>query len=411
MWGQFSSSSSHVSLCLWASTAWLLWLILPWNQINYCKAFVYQSHNHNHNHQHGWIQGSRAQSLGFASSTPRKGSRRKSRKRSPSTSNNGFGTATTEEERDAPTAKESPAQVKTTATQESKPIYSMPSLYDLAFGYRNYEEEVDFLIGQHMLQNEGTPPRRTLELAAGPARHSIFALLTNYVQQATAIDNSPKMVEYGTTIAMEELAEDIEEGLENKQDSFTYWETNMENFQLPEGSEKYDSAWILLGSLQHLTENAQVVNCFQSIYSALNPGGTLILELPHPRETFSMAECTKNGWEVPIEDDSGEESGELQVIWGDDNDEFNPVTQVRQFTVGMELKGNFTTTTDSDFNSQTTQSVRETVPMRLFTTQEISALAQIAGFELKSLHGALADDVDINGEEEAFRLVCVLQKQ
>ena len=42
-----------------------------------------------------------------------------------------------------------------------KRIYSMPALYDLAFGYRNYEEEVSFLIGQYQELNEVTSPMRS----------------------------------------------------------------------------------------------------------------------------------------------------------------------------------------------------------------------------------------------------------
>jgi hypothetical protein len=114
-----------------------------------------------------------------------------------------------------------------------------------------------------------------------------------------------------------------------------------------------------------------------------------------------MVECTRNGWEVPLEDENGEETGELQIIWGDDNDDFDPISQVRQFTVAMELKG----VENSDL-----QSVREVVPLRLFTSQEIDAFARIVGFEVRSLHGALADGVNVNDGDEAFRLVCVLQK-
>ena len=49
--------------------------------------------------------------------------------------------------------------------------------------------------------------------------------------------------------------------------------------------------------------------------------------------------------------------------------------------------------------------------MRLFTAQEIDALARCAGFAVVDTYGALQDDVAPDDEEEAFRLVCVLQKQ
>jgi SAM-dependent methyltransferase len=243
--------------------------------------------------------------------------------------------------------------------------------------------------------HDGTPPHKVLELAAGPARHCIYALASSMVRSATAIDNASEMVAYGNEIAQHEL-EDEPNILAN----FHYVQDDMVSFDL--GEEQFDSAWILLGSLQHLTKNEQVISCFQSIHKALKPGGTFILELPHPRETFSMVECTRNGWEVPLEDESGEESGELAIIWGDDDDEFDPITQVRQFTVEMKIKG-------VDYGDDL-QSVREIVPMRHFTTQEIDALGRIAGFEISSLHGALANEVAVNDEDLAFRLVCVLKR-
>lgn len=71
---------------------------------------------------------------------------------------------------------------------------------------------------------------------------------------------------------------------------------------------------------------------------SLNEGGTLILELPHPRETFRLYDVTAEGWNVPEGDDnglgiglSGEEGGGfLEVTWGADEDEFDPVSQVRR---------------------------------------------------------------------------------
>jgi SAM-dependent methyltransferase len=285
------------------------------------------------------------------------------------------------------------------ALRAGKQIYSLPGLYDLAFGYRNYEEEVDFLIGQHQRLHDGKPPARTLELAAGPARHTIAALQSDHqVRAGIALDTSPEMVDYGIETAQMELDIDSFE-------SFTYLKGDMTEFELSDNDSPVDSAWILLGSLQHLTDNEQVISCFQSIHKAMRQNGTLIIELPHPRETFSLVECTRNGWEVPLEDENGEESGELEIIWGDDNDDFDPIRQVRQFTVAMELKGAGSETISPDF-----QSVREIVPMRLFTAQEIDVLARISGFRVESMHGALCEGVDVNDGVEAFRLVCVLQK-
>jgi hypothetical protein len=88
-----------------------------------------------------------------------------------------------------------------------------------------------------------------------------------------------------------------------------------------------------------LTTNNDGIQCFKSVHDAVTPEGTLILELPHPRETFSMVECTRNGWQIPLEDDEGNESRELEIIWGDVDDTFDPITQVRQFTIAMMVTG------------------------------------------------------------------------
>jgi SAM-dependent methyltransferase len=275
--------------------------------------------------------------------------------------------------------------------QQEGRIYSMPALYDLAFGYRNFEHEVDFLLYAHE-QFTGSPATSVLELAAGPARHSLGALLLDdgSIRRATALDLSPEMVHYGQDLASHELGEAIA--------SFQYLEGDMRNFDV---TQTHDTAWILLGSLQHMTTNDDVLACFRNVHNALNKGGTLILELPHPRETFSMVECTRNGWEVPLEDDAGDAYGELQIVWGDENDTFDPISQVRQFSVSMEIK--------SDLPVSGLKSVHEIVPIRLFTSQEICAFATFCDFEVVAMFGALDEEVNVD-DEEAFRLVCVLRK-
>ena len=292
----------------------------------------------------------------------------------------------------------------------SRPIYSQPALYDLAFGYRDYEAQVDFLWQRHC-HVTGRAPERLVEIAAGPARHALLALemyggvdsgtdddATNnapLLQCVHCIDASHDMYQYATDLAQHELSVD-------QQEQFHYHVADMRSFTLP-SNEKVDTAWLLLGSLQHMNTNEDVRRCFTAIYNNLTPDGTLIIELPHPRETFSMVECTRNGWKVPLDDEQGAEAGELTIVWGDDDDAFDPMTQVRQFSVRMELTG-----TEQDMTLQ------EVVPLRLFTAQEIEALAAATNFRIVSMHGALELDdgelIDVNDEDLAYRMVVVLQK-
>jgi SAM-dependent methyltransferase len=281
-------------------------------------------------------------------------------------------------------------------------IYSLPALYDLAFGYRNFEQEVDFLLYAH-LEHAGYPATSVLELAAGPARHSMESIRfeDGNILRATALDSSSDMVQYGTELANQELPPDLKE-------SFSYLEGDMRNFNFEQQQQQqttFDTAWILLGSLQHMTTNDDVLQCFQNIYRSLNEGGTLIIELPHPRETFSMVDCTRNDWNVPLEDDDGAAYGELAIVWGDEDDIFDPITQVRQFSVSMDIKSEVAV-----LGMEGLKSVKEIVPMRQFTAQEIKALATFSGFDVVAMFGALDEEVDINNDD-AFRLVCVLHKQ
>ena len=292
----------------------------------------------------------------------------------------------------SPSSKEKQSKNKNNSSPYKK-IYSAPALYDLAVGYRNYEEEVEFLLEAHkQFSGAKERPKNIIEIASGPARHSISALNSNSIQKATALDLAPEMVEYGTEVATNELKDD-------NLSQFKFVCDDMRTFTVDDGP--YDSAWILLGSLQHLTTNQDVISCFFAVHRALAPKGSLILELPHPNELFQMIDSTKNSWEVPLEDENGSEYGELQVTWGDDGDEFDAITQIRQNTVVLELKG---------VENAESQNVRDIVPLRLFTAQEMELLAQCGGFEVAALYGALSDEVDVTDEDIAYRLVCVLRK-
>eukprot|EP00574_Skeletonema_japonicum_P010088 CAMPEP_0201722610 /NCGR_PEP_ID=MMETSP0593-20130828/6930_1 /ASSEMBLY_ACC=CAM_ASM_000672 /TAXON_ID=267983 /ORGANISM="Skeletonema japonicum, Strain CCMP2506" /LENGTH=391 /DNA_ID=CAMNT_0048213589 /DNA_START=46 /DNA_END=1218 /DNA_ORIENTATION=- len=295
---------------------------------------------------------------------------------------------------------------QTTTIPASKPntIYSMPSLYDLAFGYRCYEEEVEFLLDAHdkYSTSEKNGPIRILELAAGPARHSLMALSEHppsSVESVVALDLSEEMVKYGIENAEHELG-----SAGGRRDGFDYVCGDMRDFTggLSSSSAKktkFDTAWILLGSMSHLLTNDDVIRCFSSLRSALKPGATVVVELPHPRETFSMGECTRNGWTVPLVEDEDEEYGELNIVWGDEDDEFDPIAQVRHFTVAMSLKVNnpedipkedpLFLQMDGDGKTE----VKEIVPMRLFTLQEIDALARCAELEMVAKYGALDEEV------------------
>ena len=80
-------------------------------------------------------------------------------------------------------------------------VYEFPELYDAAFSFRDFEAEVDFLLGAHEKHGRSGAAKRVLEVAAGPARHSIEAARRGLA--AVALDASPEMAAYGAALARE----------------------------------------------------------------------------------------------------------------------------------------------------------------------------------------------------------------
>ena len=252
-------------------------------------------------------------------------------------------------------------------------IYDAPTLYDAAFGFRDFEDEVDFLCKAHERHGRtGGAPSKILELAAGPARHAIEAASRG--MEVKAVDLSAAMVKCGTQIAKEEDVElDYRVGDVREPLPFT----------------EVCSAWLLLGSVGHLLTNDDALQCFQNARKALADGGTLILELPHPRETFRVDGVSEDGWEVPFE------GGDLRVRWGAEEDAFDPLTQIRQASVAFETAG---------------QVIEDVVATREYTLQELKLLASMAGFKGEvATYGALDPEfVAADDDELAYRLVVVL---
>jgi len=286
--------------------------------------------------------------------------------------------------------------INTSSSSENlRQIYSAPALYDLAMGYRNYESEVEFLLWCHQqYSTQACNPGSILEVASGPGRHCMEALKRHpdTIKRVIALDLSQDMVDYGKGVANDILSDE-------ELSRFTFLCEDMRSFVL---GNSVDSAWILAGSLQHMTTNNDVIQSLEAIHRALTANGTLIIELPHPNEAvFEMMDSTTNSWEVPLEDSEGKTYGELKVVWGDKDDEIDPIQQVRQNTVVLNLEG----VPDAE-----NQSVKGVVPLKLFTAQEIDLLAKCSGFKVAAMYGALNEEVDIHNEDTAYRLVCVLNK-
>merc|ERR1712166_102275 len=341
-------------------------------------------------------------------------------------------------------------------------IYAAPKLYDLAFSYRSFPLEVDFLVHAHGKHSQTRQPYyssdihvgqrvevmyegewyngkavakveggawqvqcdvdasgdlttssdvraptgslRVLELGAGPARHSVKAAVSHGIT-ASALDSSAEMVAYGRQVA-------AEAGV-----PLHYVKGDMSRFSseylLPpadlrkgaavtaEEEVKFDSVWCLLGTAAHLLSNEAWVDMFNSAADSLADGGTLMIELPHPRETFRLESVTADAWQGP-KSQMGDVDGVLTINWGHEDDHFDPLTQVRQTAVQFEL----------NHSGQLVQQLQEVVPLRQVGLQELLCLAALSrGFEpTPALYGDLHLDCPLD-DDDAYRLVAIFTKR
>ena len=241
--------------------------------------------------------------------------------------------------------------------QTNHEVYARPEVYDLAFSFRDEVHETDFLLDAAAFHGRARPAR-VLELGCGPARHCLE--LARKGLNVTGLDCSRPMLDYAARLAAEAgVAVNLVEG-------------DMAAFDL--GAGRFDLVCVMLGTLSHLVENDQVVSCFRSVHGHLAEDGLLVVELAHPAQVFNLMTAFEGeAWEA-----EGEAGERVLVEWGNEDDEFDPVSQVLTRTVTFGV-----------FNAagECVQEVNDLVLQRQFTVQEMKLLGAAAGLQLVGLYG------------------------
>jgi len=257
-------------------------------------------------------------------------------------------------------------------------------LYDLSVSFRDFEEEVDFL--QEVVEKHvGQPLKSALELASGPGCHAV-ALARRGVE-VVALDNEEAMVAYG-------LAKANAEGVK-----MDYICGDMASFDsIPTKDGKVQLVYLLFGSVAHLLTNDDFIACLNSCRSVLAPNGIIVLELQHPNDVFKATELTGDAWEV----NDTERESMLLVEWGRDTDEFDAISQVLQRHISFNVISK---------KGEIVSSKEVVLPQRLYTANEIDALARVCGFDIVQHCGALDLAVPLDDEQQACRMVVILKPQ
>ena len=177
----------------------------------------------------------------------------------------------------------------------------------------------------------------------------------------------------------------------------------------------FDVVACLLGSLSHLS-GEEVGSCFAGVQSLLSPAGVFVLELAHPRLLFdgSTVRAARRsegggGWEVPCWD-ARAPGLRLRVQWGAPSDAFDPLTQVLQRTVSVEVQEVPEELEERPLAQAgcpgQPRTLRSVVSTRLFTRPELELLARAAGLRVVAAHGDLDQAVQAS-DPQAERLVLV----
>ena len=250
-------------------------------------------------------------------------------------------------------------------------VYGAAALYDLAFGYRDFARECDFLRRVHDMFR-GQPPRSFLELAAGPARHALEMAAAGV--RAAALDLSPEMAAYATANA-------DERGV-----TLPYLVADMTSFAHPD---TFDLVASMLCSATYLLTDEAFVAHLDRVHAVLANGGLYVMELPDP----SFRNKTKSAWTAR------DGAGELDVRW---LDEETAEARILRARVRLEYR---------PFDGSPPLLVEDEALQRLYSLTDIEALIARRGrFEIAGLFGALDEGVPLDSEA-AWRMLVVLKKR
>lgn len=260
-------------------------------------------------------------------------------------------------------------------TDSHHKVYERAEIYDFALADKDFSQECSFLTSCFE-DIRRRPPASWLEVAAGPARHTLE--MARRGLRCTALDLSPEMVRFGRQLG------------EHEGFPFTYMCGDMSDFRL---DEPVDLAGIFLDSITVMLDNDVLDRHLSCMADALADDGLYILELSHPSDYFGTRTAVSE-WET------ARDGKTVYVKWGHDDDPFDPVTQITQESV-------YITVTE---NGRTTE-IRDTSRSRIYTATEFEALVQSNGrFETVARYGAMDENIDLH-HPKAWRNVVVLQKR
>ncbi|HDS00927.1 MAG TPA: class I SAM-dependent methyltransferase [candidate division Zixibacteria bacterium] len=259
-------------------------------------------------------------------------------------------------------------------------LYLHPKYYDIAFDFRDLRKEHNFMTRLYQ-KTVGRSPRSIVDIACGPAYHAIYFSKKNGIDYSYGLDLSEAMVAYARE------KNEIEGG------TARIVRGDMIDFKLPR---KVDMAMCMIASIHMLTTNEELLKHLDSVARNLNPDGLYIVELQHPRDNFEEQEDDTNIWDMELN------GTKVFVQWGTDDDPFDPITQVHETSVTMQVKE----------KGEKRKTFTFTDPYRIIPYQEFMLLIKCSGkFKYLGSYGKFDLRKKMDTSEASWRMIAVLQKK
>jgi SAM-dependent methyltransferase len=213
--------------------------------------------------------------------------------------------------------------------------------YDLIYNNKEYNSEVDYVI--NLLKKYGNNISKILELGSGTGNHANYFTSKNFT--ITGIERSKEMVFQADTKNIKGF-KSINGDITN-----TYLET------------KFDAVISLFHVISYLTNNEDVLKCFNITNKHLEIGGLFIFDV-----WFTPAVLTQ------------QPSNKIKKL-EDENIKVVRIAEPLSDHVNNTIDVNFSIFITNKLNSNT-ELILESHKMRHFSISEIDLLCKLSGFEL-----------------------------
>lgn len=277
-------------------------------------------------------------------------------------------------------------------------LTSRPLPFDIAFGDRDLEVECGFL--EYLSRNLGRGRLDSyVEVCCGPGFHLHWLARRGCV--AYGVDPSPELVAYAEEKARQTAAEPTgrlagldgmpggasDEACERRGAILL---ADPRDFSLPEA---VDLAFCPNYAFRYLLRSEDLITHLVTVAKNLGRGGLYVIEAEHPRVLTAGPLELVQTWEARRGDIS------VKVRVGSGQHALDPITQVRDLSIALEIR-----------EGDQTETIEDTAPVRTYTHQELRVLVKLSGvFDWVATFGDLSITQPFDMSEGARSMVPVLR--